>query len=141
MSYFVCPGSSTPHYIFGKPATFDATCAELGLDVLGEIPIEPDVSSTGDTGAPIVVSSPDGVSKFDIRENDGSVAGYSRVAENGPTSAQDGGRGAPAVADRAGLFALSDSTARPLGSVHHASAKKAFIELGSKVWDRLVAEQ
>ncbi|GAA5908033.1 hypothetical protein JCM8208_004029, partial [Rhodotorula glutinis] len=55
MSHFLCPGSSTPHYIFGRPDAFNSTCADLSLDVLGQIPIEPDVSSRGDSGAPVVM--------------------------------------------------------------------------------------
>lgn len=55
MSHFLCPGSSTPHYIFGPPDAFDSTCADLSLDVLARIPIEPAVSSRGDSGAPIVM--------------------------------------------------------------------------------------
>ncbi|GAA6002743.1 hypothetical protein JCM10207_007654 [Rhodosporidiobolus poonsookiae] len=55
MSHFLCPGSSTPHYIFGPPDTFTATCRRLNLDVLAQIPIEPAVSARGDRGAPVVM--------------------------------------------------------------------------------------
>ncbi|GAA6010154.1 hypothetical protein JCM11491_005366 [Sporobolomyces phaffii] len=55
MSHFLCPGSSTPHYIFGPPTPFTETCTDLSLDVLARIPIEPAVSARGDAGAPIVM--------------------------------------------------------------------------------------
>ncbi|GAA5850938.1 hypothetical protein JCM9279_006246 [Rhodotorula babjevae] len=55
MSHFLCPGSSTPHYIFGPPDAFRSTCADLSLDVLAQIPIEPAVSTQGDSGAPVVM--------------------------------------------------------------------------------------
>ncbi|GAA6059341.1 hypothetical protein JCM10212_003239 [Sporobolomyces blumeae] len=57
MSHFLCPGSSTPHHIFGPPAPFLETCSDLDLDVLAQIPIEPAVSSRGDAGAPVVMLS------------------------------------------------------------------------------------
>ncbi|GAA5843916.1 hypothetical protein JCM11251_002247 [Rhodosporidiobolus azoricus] len=58
MSHFLCPGSSTPHYIFGPPTTFERTCAKLSLDVLAQIPIEPAVSAQGDKGSPVTMLAP-----------------------------------------------------------------------------------
>ncbi|GAA5923067.1 Mrp/NBP35 family ATP-binding protein [Sporobolomyces koalae] len=55
MSHFVCPGSTTPHYIFGPPTPFLETCSDLSLEVLAKIPIEPAVSAKGDAGAPVVM--------------------------------------------------------------------------------------
>ncbi|GAA5899491.1 uncharacterized protein JCM6883_005239 [Sporobolomyces salmoneus] len=55
MSHFLCPGSTTPHYIFGPPQPFFDTCSDLSLDVLAQIPIEPAVSARGDAGAPVVM--------------------------------------------------------------------------------------
>lgn len=57
MSHFTCPGSTTPHYIFGPPTSFRKTCSDLGLPILAEIPIEPTVSARGDQGSPIVMVS------------------------------------------------------------------------------------
>lgn len=56
MSHFLCPGSTTPHYIFGPPDSFLSTCSDLSLDVLARIPIEPTVSAQGDQGSPIVMA-------------------------------------------------------------------------------------
>ncbi|BGP52666.1 hypothetical protein JCM8202v2_000222 [Rhodotorula sphaerocarpa] len=57
MSYFHVPGTppSEKHYLFGPPTSFEATCTALGLDVLAQIPIEPDVSTQGDRGTPVVL--------------------------------------------------------------------------------------
>ena len=57
MSHFTCPGSTRPHYIFGDSTSFDTTCRELNLEILGRIPIEPEVSRRGDKGWPVVMSS------------------------------------------------------------------------------------
>lgn len=55
MSHFICPGSTTKHYIFGKPDGFIRVCHDLGVPVMGQIPIEPDLSTHGDTGTPLVI--------------------------------------------------------------------------------------
>lgn len=61
MSYFHVPGTppTEKHYLFGPPAAFEATCSALGLDVLAQIPIEPDVSTQGDRGTPVVLRAAD----------------------------------------------------------------------------------
>lgn len=56
MSHFLCPSSTTPHYIFGPPDAFNTTCSELDLDVLATVPIEPEISGRGDKGWPVVMS-------------------------------------------------------------------------------------
>lgn len=58
MSHFICPGSDKHHYIFGKPDRFDQVCRELGVPVLGRIPIEAAVSEHGDIGQPVVIAQP-----------------------------------------------------------------------------------
>lgn len=60
MSHFLCPGSATPHYVFGPPGVFRDTSAKLGLEVLAEIPLEAEVSSRGDRGWPAVMPGQDG---------------------------------------------------------------------------------
>ncbi|BGP28516.1 hypothetical protein JCM10296v2_000251 [Rhodotorula toruloides] len=55
MSHFLCPGSSTPHYVFGRPDSFMSACSALSLDVLAQVPIEPAVSARGDEGSPVVM--------------------------------------------------------------------------------------
>ena len=52
MSGFVCPDCGSEHDIFGTGGG-DSIARELGLEVLGRIPIEPGVRSGGDAGVPI----------------------------------------------------------------------------------------
>jgi ATP-binding protein involved in chromosome partitioning len=52
MSGFVCPDCGTEHDVFGSGGGAKIA-RELGLDVLGRIPIEPAVRSGGDAGVPI----------------------------------------------------------------------------------------
>jgi ATP-binding protein involved in chromosome partitioning len=52
MSSFVCPDCRTEHDIFGTGGG-DKIARELGLEVLGRIPIEPGVRAGGDAGVPI----------------------------------------------------------------------------------------
>ncbi|HEX6127468.1 MAG TPA: Mrp/NBP35 family ATP-binding protein [Candidatus Limnocylindria bacterium] len=52
MSGFVCPECGTEHDIFGSGGG-ESIARELGLEVLGRIPIEPGVRTGGDAGVPI----------------------------------------------------------------------------------------
>ena len=58
MSYFLCPHCGERTEIFGYGGA-RAAADELGLDFLGELPIDPNVRKGGDTGAPIVETDPD----------------------------------------------------------------------------------
>ncbi|KAL3531257.1 hypothetical protein ACH5RR_010579 [Cinchona calisaya] len=60
MSYFKCPNCKEPSYIFGKGGA-RKTAEEMGMQLLGEIPLEVDIRSSSDEGVPIVVSRPDSV--------------------------------------------------------------------------------
>jgi ATP-binding protein involved in chromosome partitioning len=61
MSYFRPPdlpeGEDKKYYIFGQGGA-RRVADELGVDFLGEIPIDPRVVEGGDKGQPIVVSEP-----------------------------------------------------------------------------------
>ena len=52
MSGFICPDCGHEHDIFGSGGG-ERIARELELDVLGRIPLEPDVRSGGDAGVPI----------------------------------------------------------------------------------------
>jgi ATP-binding protein involved in chromosome partitioning len=52
MSGFVCPDCGSEHDIFGTGGG-ESIARELGLEVLGRIPIEPGVRTGGDAGVPI----------------------------------------------------------------------------------------
>lgn len=58
MSYFVCPDCSSRHDIFGHGGARDAA-EELGIDFLGEIPIELRVREGGDSGRPVTAVAPE----------------------------------------------------------------------------------
>ncbi|KAI0757212.1 P-loop containing nucleoside triphosphate hydrolase protein [Daedaleopsis nitida] len=55
-SHFICPSCSSPHELFGSPASFRATAARFGVDMLGELPLVPAVSTASDRGVPYVLS-------------------------------------------------------------------------------------
>lgn len=58
MSYFLCPGCGARHEIFGHGGARQAA-DELGIDFLGELPLDTEVRSGGDRGMPVVVAAPD----------------------------------------------------------------------------------
>jgi ATP-binding protein involved in chromosome partitioning len=58
MSYFICPHCGERTDIFGYGGAREAA-DELGLDFLGEIPLQADVRAGADSGVPIVESDPD----------------------------------------------------------------------------------
>jgi len=57
MSYFLCPHCGKPTPLFGTGGG-RALADELGLPLLGEIPLAPPVREGGDAGAPIVSADP-----------------------------------------------------------------------------------
>jgi ATP-binding protein involved in chromosome partitioning len=89
MSYFTPPDlPDRKYYIFGQGGG-QRTAEELGIDFLGEIPIDPRIVERGDAGQPIVDCEPDSPAAQAFR----SLAG--RVARKLAVLAE----GAPAVAD------------------------------------------
>jgi len=59
MSYFTPPElPDKKYYIFGQGGG-QRVAEELGVDFMGEVPIDPRVVETGDAGRPIVVSEPE----------------------------------------------------------------------------------
>jgi ATP-binding protein involved in chromosome partitioning len=58
MSYFVCPHCGERTSIFGEGGGAEAA-ATLGVPLIGQIPLIPNVREGGDIGTPIVVSDPD----------------------------------------------------------------------------------
>jgi ATP-binding protein involved in chromosome partitioning len=58
MSYFVCPHCGDRTDIFGHGGA-QAAAEELGLDFLGEVPLDVRVREGGDSGVPIMISDPD----------------------------------------------------------------------------------
>jgi len=58
MSYFICPHCRERTDIFGYGGAREMA-DELGLDFLGEIPLQADIRIASDTGVPIMESDPD----------------------------------------------------------------------------------
>ena len=74
MSYFICPSCGEKSYIFGSDSA-KAACSQLGVPLLGEIPLEPSIREMGDEGTPIVLSNPDSKATESFRNIARSIAG------------------------------------------------------------------
>jgi ATP-binding protein involved in chromosome partitioning len=74
MSFFTpSDAPDKKYYIFGQGGG-ERVANELGVDFLGEIPIDPRIAEDGDVGKPIVVSQPDSPSSLALKEITGEVA-------------------------------------------------------------------
>jgi ATP-binding protein involved in chromosome partitioning len=58
MSYFVCPHCGDRTEIFGHGGARQAA-DDLGLEFLGELPLDPATRAGGDSGEPVVVAQPE----------------------------------------------------------------------------------
>ena len=58
MSYFICPHCGERTDVFGHGGA-KAAAEELGLDFLGELPLDVHVRESGDSGVPIIEADPD----------------------------------------------------------------------------------
>jgi ATP-binding protein involved in chromosome partitioning len=85
MSYFVPPDlPDRRYYIFGQGGG-ERVARELGVEFLGEVPIDPRVVEGGDHGRPILVHAPDAQAAVALREIAGTVARKLAVlAESAP---------------------------------------------------------
>ncbi|MBI2765538.1 MAG: Mrp/NBP35 family ATP-binding protein [Chloroflexi bacterium] len=73
MSYFIAPDTGKQYDIFGHGGAQRAA-EELGIDFLGEIPIEPAVRESGDDGVPVVYGHPESASARALEQIAGNVA-------------------------------------------------------------------
>jgi len=74
MSYFTPPDLPDRRYhIFGRGGG-ERTAAELGVDFLGEVPIDPRIVEAGDKGRPIVLEAPDSEAATVFADLAGKVA-------------------------------------------------------------------
>jgi ATP-binding protein involved in chromosome partitioning len=74
MSYFTPPDlPDRRYYIFGEGGG-ERTAKELGVDFLGEMPIDPRIVEGGDAGRPIVVDAPDSTPAKAFTELAGTIA-------------------------------------------------------------------
>lgn len=58
MSLFVCPNCGTSHHLFGTDGV-RKTCEELGIKMIGDIPLHPRICQDADEGKPTVVAEPE----------------------------------------------------------------------------------
>lgn len=65
MSYFVCSHCGEKSYIFGADGG-QKTAEQLGVPLLGQIPIEEKVTESGDKGIPIVEFAPDSTASMEF---------------------------------------------------------------------------
>ena len=73
MSYFTPEDlPDRKYYLFGQGGG-ERVAKELGVDFLGEVPIDPRIAEDGDVGKPIVVSQPDSPSSVALREISGKI--------------------------------------------------------------------
>lgn len=80
MSYFIPPDMPERHYdIFGSGGG-EKTAKELGVPMLGCVPIEIHLREGGDVGVPVVVGEPDSASAKALREIAERIAGRVSVA-------------------------------------------------------------
>ncbi|KON28725.1 hypothetical protein AC481_00470 [miscellaneous Crenarchaeota group archaeon SMTZ-80] len=61
MSYFVCPSCGKKTYIFGSNGAVH-TSKQLKVPLLGQVPIESQITTAGDEGVPIVIRDPESLS-------------------------------------------------------------------------------
>jgi len=79
MSYFICPCCGAPSYIFGD-GTGARYAQELGVPLLGQVPLAKEVRERSDEGIPIVISDPGSAPARALVEVARKVAGRISVA-------------------------------------------------------------
>lgn len=77
MSWFVCPHCGEREAIFGEGGGQEAADT-LGVPLMGQIPLMPDLREGGDTGVPIVLSQPDAPASIALIDAARSVVGMTR---------------------------------------------------------------
>jgi len=79
MSWFVCPHCQGISDIFSRGG--GERCArEMGVPFLGEVPLDPSVRRTGDSGTPVVLAAPDSPVAAAFRDLAGRVAQQASIA-------------------------------------------------------------
>jgi ATP-binding protein involved in chromosome partitioning len=81
MSWFECPHCGKPSALFGSGGG-ERLAAELGLPLLGQIPLYPRVMEGGDRGEPIVVADPQSSAAKALTSFAGKVKGALATASN-----------------------------------------------------------
>ena len=89
MSYFLCENCNTKHSIFGNGGA-KLEAEKLGVQFLGEIPLDIAIRSTSDEGNPIVIKEPENsISKIYMKIADQIVKSLSIQTRSAPIIIQD----------------------------------------------------
>lgn len=75
MCCFICPNCGAKYYIFGKGGA-DKLTEEMGLQLLGDIPLDPRIGEAMDKGVPFVVAFPEADAAKKLAEIAEKVAEY-----------------------------------------------------------------
>ncbi len=75
MCCFICPNCGAKYYIFGKGGA-DKLTEEMGLQLLGDIPLDPRIGEAMDKGVPFVVAFPEADAAKKLVEIAEKVAEY-----------------------------------------------------------------
>jgi len=89
MCCFICPKCGSKYYIFGKGGA-DKLTKEMGLRLLGDIPLDPRISEAMDKGVPFVIAFPEAEAAKKLMEIAEKVAEY---VEKKPGSGGEEGEG------------------------------------------------
>jgi len=92
MSYFPCPHCGEKTYVFGRGGGQEAA-ATLGVPLLGEVPLMPELREGGDSGTPIVLSHPDSPAAQALREAARHLATEARTMVKKPLGLTVASRG------------------------------------------------
>ncbi len=92
MSYYICPNCNHRDEIFSHGGAHK-TADQLGVDFLGEIPLDIKIRITSDAGTPVVISEPDGP----------HAAAYIEIAKRLWDKLSSGRRKAPEISVRGSL--------------------------------------
>lgn len=73
MSFFICDQCDKHHYIF-RTGGGERIANQLGVPLLGQVPLEPALAESGDSGQPLVLSHPNSVSSQVLNACAGQIA-------------------------------------------------------------------
>lgn len=82
MSDFVCPGCGERHAIFAGEGA-QRVGRELGVRVLGKIPLHPAISAGGDSGRPAVLAEPESAYAMELVDIATRIAGEISIRSHG----------------------------------------------------------
>ncbi len=88
MSYFVAPDTGVRYDIFAGGGG-EALATELGVPLLGRVPLEADVARAGDDGLPVVAARPDSVAARELATCADAIVDAVGVPDPAPVGTRD----------------------------------------------------